>query len=109
MGCVIHPPTYDTNIFKDLYIKLIISNKKFVENPFWANFPQHNSFISSNLIHNSYINSVKLLCIKLELINELYYDARPNKSQDSHNIFNLKKIPRTRYMNILIHFKISIF
>jgi len=22
------------------------------------------------------------LCIKLELINELYYDARPNKSQD---------------------------
>ena len=23
------------------------------------------------------------LCIKLELINELYYDARPNKSQDN--------------------------
>ena len=22
------------------------------------------------------------MCIKLELINELYYDARPNKSQD---------------------------
>jgi len=22
------------------------------------------------------------LCIKLELIKELYYDARPNKSQD---------------------------
>jgi len=26
------------------------------------------------------------LCIKLELIKELYYDARPNKSQDSHSI-----------------------
>jgi len=36
------------------------------------------SFISSNLIHNSYINSY----INLELIKELYYDARPNKSQD---------------------------
>jgi len=23
------------------------------------------------------------LCIKLELIKELYYDARPNKSQDT--------------------------
>ena len=24
------------------------------------------------------------MCIKLELIKELYYDARPNKSQDLH-------------------------
>jgi len=27
---------------------------------------------------------IKELCIKLELIKELYYDARPNKSQELH-------------------------
>jgi len=26
------------------------------------------------------------LCIKLELIKELYYDARPNKSQDPQRV-----------------------
>jgi len=82
-----------------------------------------NSFISSNLIHNSYIDYIKLnasicferhppifrrsmsliehvcslwyshslqvavlcTCIKLELIKELYYDARPNKPQNEGN------------------------
>jgi hypothetical protein len=31
-------------------------------------------------------NSVEFirLCIKLEIIKELYYDARPNKSQDEY-------------------------
>ena len=30
------------------------------------------------------------MCITLELIKELYYDARPNKSQELHSLFHLQ-------------------
>jgi len=35
---------------------------------------------------NSGFKGLKKLCIKLVSIKELYYDARPTKSQDSHGI-----------------------
>ena len=37
------------------------------------------------------------LCIKLELIKELYYDAQPNKSQDMST--ELKTAPRSSLLN----------